>query len=181
MKELKKMILRFTDKLPQALYLDSSVILNAIMTGSKFHNECASFLRRLRTERIRCATASLSLDEIWYVLIKTKVESLAKGSLIEVYKRNHNSILLAKGDVERVTFDLLGIENLEILTVDVDIMLRAKGLMWEYKLLPRDSVHLAACLKHGIKAMVTTDRDFISASEVVDIYTCNPNLFKKGD
>jgi len=30
------MILRFTDKLPKALYLDSSVILNATMTGGRF-------------------------------------------------------------------------------------------------------------------------------------------------
>ncbi len=67
------MILRFTDKLPKALYLDSSVILNATMTGGRFHDECASFLRRIRDEGIRCATASLSLDEIWYILIKNKI------------------------------------------------------------------------------------------------------------
>jgi len=56
------MILRLTDKLPKALYLDSSVILNATMTGGRFHDECASFLRRIRDEGIRCATASLSLE-----------------------------------------------------------------------------------------------------------------------
>ena len=82
------MILRFTDKLPKALYLDSSMILNAATTGGKFHNECASFLRRIGDEGIRCATTSLSLDEIWYVLIKNKVEHLTGHFLVKSYKTN---------------------------------------------------------------------------------------------
>ena len=171
------MILRFTDKLPKALYLDSSVILNAAMTGGKFHNECASFLRRIGDEGIRCATTSLSLDEIWYVLIKNKVEHLTGHFLVKSYKTNPNSILSARDDVERVTFDLL-MMNLEILSVDLKVMLDAKDFMWNYKLLPRDSVHLAVSLKHRIKAIAaTTNPDFMSISDLVDVYTCNPKMF----
>ena len=66
------MILRFTDNLPKALYLDSSVILNAVLTGGRFHDECASFLRRIRDEDIRCATASLTLTKYGMFSLKTK-------------------------------------------------------------------------------------------------------------
>jgi predicted nucleic acid-binding protein len=169
------MILRFTDNLPKALYLDSSVILNAVLSGGRFHNECASFLRRIRDEDIRCATASLSFDGIWYVLIKNKVEHLTGKSLIKSYKSNPDSILSARDEVERITFDLL-IMGLEILTVDLDAMLDAKDFLWIYKLLPRDSVHLALLLKHGIKAIATTNPDFMSAPNQVDVYTCNPKM-----
>jgi predicted nucleic acid-binding protein len=145
------------------------------MTGGKFHNECALFLRRIRDEEVRCATATLTLDEIWYVLIKNKVERLTGQFLVKSYKSNSDSILSARDDVERMTFDLLAME-LEILNVDLAIMLDAKEFMWEYKLLPRDSIHLAVSLKHRIKAIATTNPDFISASDLVDIHTCNPKL-----
>ncbi|MCK4732335.1 MAG: type II toxin-antitoxin system VapC family toxin [Methanophagales archaeon] len=171
------MILRFTDKLPKALYLDSSVILNATMTGGRFHDECASFLRRIRDEGIRCATASLSLDEIWYILIKNKVEHLTGQFLVKSYKSNPNSILSARDDVERITFDLL-MMGLEILTVDLDAMLDAKDFLWDCKLLPRDSVHLAVTLKHRFKAIATTNPDFMNTSDLVDVYTCNPKMLR---
>jgi len=171
------MIVRFTDKLPKALYLDSSVILNAVITGGRFHDECASFLRRIRDEGIRCATASLSLDEIWYVLIKNKVEHLTGQFLVKSYKSNPNSILSARDDVERITFDLM-IMGLEILSVTLDAMLDAKDFLWDYKLLPRDSVHLALSLKHGIKAIATTNPDFMGTSDLVDVYTCNPKMLR---
>lgn len=130
------MILRFTDQLPKAIYLDSSVILNAAMTGGRFHNECALFLRRIRDEGIRCATASHSLDEIWYVLIKNKVEHLTGQFLVKSYKSNPNTILSAREDVERITFDLL-IMELEILSVALDVMLDAKDFLWDYRVTPQ--------------------------------------------
>jgi predicted nucleic acid-binding protein len=171
------MILSFTDVLPKALYLDSSVILNAVITGGKFHNECASFLRRIRNECVRCATASLSLDEIWYVIIKNKVEHLTGQVLVKSYKSNPDSILSARDEVDRITFDLM-IMQLEILSVDLDAMLDAKDFLWDYKLLPRDGIHLALSLKHGIKAIATTNPDFMSTSDLVDLYTCNPKLLR---
>jgi predicted nucleic acid-binding protein len=171
------MILSFTDMLPKALYLDPSVILNAVITGGKFHDECASFLRRIRDEDIRCSTASLSFDEIWYVIIKNKVEHLTGQFLVKSYKSNPDSILSARDEVERITFDLL-IMGLEILTVDLDAILDAKDFLWDYKLLPRDSVHLALSLKHGIKAIATTNPDFMSTLDLMDLYTCNPRMLR---
>jgi predicted nucleic acid-binding protein len=41
---------------------------------------------------------------------------------------------------------------------------------------PRDGVHLALSLNHGIKALATTKSDFMSTSDLVDLYTCNPKL-----
>jgi predicted nucleic acid-binding protein len=45
--------------------------------------------------------------------------------------------------------------------------------------LPGDSLHLALSLKHGIKAIATTNPDFMSTSALVDLYTCNPKLLKR--
>jgi len=73
MKGKKRMILKFTDRLPGIIYLDASVILNAAMTGGRFHEKCSSFMRRIRDEGVRCVTATLTFDEIWYVLIKNRI------------------------------------------------------------------------------------------------------------
>jgi len=164
------MILKFTDKLPGIIYLDASVILNAAMTGGRFHDECSSFMRRIRDERVRCVTATLTFDEIWYVLIKNTVEQLTGQPLFKAYKSNPESILSARDEVERITFDLLGID-MEILNIDISVMLDAKEFMWEYKLLPRDSIHLAVSVRHRIMAIATTNQDFVNASKMVDIYT----------
>jgi len=48
------------------------------MTGGWFHEECSSFMRRIRDEGVRCVTATLMFDEIWYVIIKNNVEQKVK-------------------------------------------------------------------------------------------------------
>jgi len=169
------MIKRFTDPLPESIYLESSVICNVILTSGRFHKESADLMNRIRDEGVSCAISSLSLDEIWYMLIKNLVEEDRDEFLIKAYKKDPKSILIARDHVEKVTFDLLAI-NLEFLSIDLEIMLNAKDYLWQCSLLPRDAIHLAAALRYGIKAIATTDPDFANASELVGIYTCNPEI-----
>ena len=97
------MVLRFTDTLPQALYLEPSVIINAVIDTGRFHAECADFLRRINNENIHCITSVLSLDEIWYILIKNLVEDTTGKFLVKSYKEDPECILTAKNDIEKVT------------------------------------------------------------------------------
>ena len=164
------MLKKFTDKLPKKLYLDSSVLINSIITTSKFYEECSKLLEKIKEKNIECFTASLSLDEIWYILIKTVVEDEKNNFLIDEYKKNPKSILSAKNIVERVTFNLLMGTNFKIVDIDIETMLYAKDFLWIYLLLPRDAIHLAIAYKYGISDIVTTNPDFKNASDDFNIY-----------
>jgi len=72
-------------------------------------------------------------------------------------------------------------KKFEILPVSMELLLNAKDCMWDYKLLPRDAIHLSMCFERGVKAIATTNPDFSNASGDVDIYTCNTNMLNQGN
>lgn len=164
------MLKKFNDKLPERVYLDPSVLINSIITTSRFHTDCSNLMKSIRNKNIECVISSLSIDEIWYVLIKTVVEDEKNNFLVNEYKKNPKSILLARNIVERITFDLLMVKNFRIVSIDEEIILSANDYLWGCLLLPRDAIHLATSLKYGVKGIITTNSDFKNASKFVDIY-----------
>jgi predicted nucleic acid-binding protein len=137
-------------------------------------------VRRLVDNEVAMITSNLTLDEIWYVFIRI--------SLSERFGKNWRAKLKKEPEIldkvmpilKRVTTDLLMIQNLIIVEISTSSVLKALDFMEEYRLLPRDAIHLAAMNAVGIKNVVTTDTDFCRV-EGIDIYTCNPKALTKTD
>jgi len=172
------MILKLTDRLPDRIYLDSSVLINSIITTSKYYDQCSDFIERVSDKSTRCFISSLTFDEIWYILIKSITEDITGSNFIHEYREDPSIIKLATDIIDRLTLDIMMADNFIIIPVTMDIIMAAREYLWKYSLLPRDAIHLSSMFSIGIKALVTTDEDF-GRVEDIEIYTCNPKLLKK--
>ncbi|RLC74484.1 MAG: hypothetical protein DRI61_16520 [Chloroflexi bacterium] len=172
------MILKLTDELPDRIYLDSSILINSIITTSKYYDECSRFIERISDMAIKCFISSLTFDEIWYILIKSVVEDKTDKNFIENYRKRPSIINLAKDVVDRITLDIIMADNFIIIPVTLEVITMAREYIWKYSLLPRDAIHLSAMFSIGINTIATTDEDF-KRVENITIYTCNPNLLER--
>jgi predicted nucleic acid-binding protein len=156
-------------------------------TGSKYHEPCTKFVRKLCKENVPSLVSNLTLDEIWYSLIKV--------SLIKDFGDKYASLLFAifprmtrkwyveiRDDpeilrnyvplIKRVMADTSMLQNVILVEVKTEMTLKAIDFIGKYSLLPRDAIHLATMLGLGVKNIVTTDIDFTRVKDI-NVYTCN--------
>jgi len=120
-------------------YLDSNVFVYAAL----YEGDKADGARRLLRETVEgdreAVTASLTLDEVTYILAREETRESALRQ------------------AERV----LGFANLRVVSVGAEVARDALGAMREHEgLSPRDAFHLAAAEKADADVLVTDDSDF---------------------
>lgn len=121
------------------LYLDSNVFIYPALYEGEKADQAAELLKDIVAGEERAATASLTIDEVVWILSKeaSREEALKEG--------------------ER----LLMLPNLRILEVSGETIATALGHMQKHrKLSPRDAIHLATATDHGIYTIITDDTDF---------------------
>ena len=95
---------------------------------------------------LQCATASLTLDEFAWVVLKIK-------------KDRKKAIAASK--------DILELPNLKILPTSNTDLIQAFEYMEKYEQLkPRDAIHLAVCTNSGIFTVISDDSDFDNIDEI---------------
>jgi predicted nucleic acid-binding protein len=126
-------------------YLDSNAfIYPALYDGPKATN-AAELLADIVAGRTKGATASLTLDEVIWIIGQeaTRDDGIAQG--------------------ER----LLKLPNLRILAVDGPVLMRSIKQLRAYDhVTPRDAIHLATMGEHGIHSIVSDDADFDAVESV---------------
>jgi|GEM_PF-3531659 len=70
----KASIYSFQDPVPSKLYWDARFIVSFASKNSKYHEDCANFLKILEKEKVTCVVSTLALDETWFVIIQAKIE-----------------------------------------------------------------------------------------------------------
>ena len=126
------------------IYLDATVFLNAALNSGKIGSLARDLLGKTQTGEAPAATSALTYDEIFWVVRKYRGFDAA----LETGKT------------------LLGMPNLKILPVDVDVLWKAHELGTKHKLNPRDAIHAACALVNGIRTMISEDPDFDRVEEV---------------
>ena len=126
-------------------YLDSNVFLYPILYEGKKSGRAGSILNEMVDGDIHCATASLTLDEVMWIISK----KVSRDRALEVGR------------------DILELPNLKVLDVTARDILRSIELMRKYEhLKPRDSIHAAVSLGAGIHSIVSDDGDFDEVEEI---------------
>ena len=126
-------------------YLDSNAFIYPALYEGPKASEAARFLGAVVRGDEAAATASLTLDEVIWIVSQnaSREEAIAQG--------------------ER----LLKLPNLRILDVGSRELLRVIKFMDAYdRLTPRDAIHLSTAIESGIRSIVTDDDDFDFVSEV---------------
>jgi len=126
-------------------YVDSNVFIYPVLYQGKKADYAKKILSEMVDGDIACATSSLTLDEVmWVIMNETNREK---------------AIQIGK--------DILNLPNLKILDVKTEHIMQSIALMEKYKKLkPRDAIHLAVCTTAGIFRFITDDADFDHISEI---------------
>ena len=126
-------------------YIDSNVFIYPLLYQGKKANNAKKILSEMVDGDIACATSSLTLDEvIWIIMNETDREK---------------TLQIGK--------DIMALPNLKILDVTNEHIMQSITLMEKYKKLkPRDAIHLAVCTTAGIFRFITDDSDFDHISEI---------------
>lgn len=119
-------------------YLDANIFLFAVLDEGPRGEHARSLLRRIVDGEERAATSALTLDEVVWIL---------QGE-------GPREVAIREGQ------RLIGLPNLEILDVTAQDVLESLALMEDHQALdPRDAIHAAVALSHGIYTIVSDDPD----------------------
>lgn len=126
-------------------YLDSNVFIYPALYQGEKSAGAAALLGRIVDGELQGATASLTLDEVIWILSR----ETDRGTALEQGKR------------------ILRMPNLRILDVrEREIREGIETMERHDALAPRDAIHLAAMRVRGIERIVSDDEDFAAVSEV---------------
>lgn len=120
-------------------YLDSTVFLYALLEQGPRSRRAADILRAVAAGEQEAATASLTVDEVLYKLLRKGLRETALETM---------SALLSMADLR-----LLPIGREEV-RLSLDLLGRYDHLH------PRDAIHAAAAKAAGIQTVVSDDVDF---------------------
>lgn len=120
------------------IYLDANVFIFAAVNEGEKGKKSRKTIKDIREGKEKAATSALTFDE---VIWKVKKERGKEAAL-------------------RAGKAILEMQNLIILDVDAPILWEAYELIKNYKLDPRDSIHAACAITHGIYTMISDDPDF---------------------
>lgn len=127
------------------LYLDANVFCYAILYEGPKADGCRSVLQDMTAGRQPAVTASLTVDEVVWALQKERDRALALKEAARV----------------------LRLPNLEILEVGPGDLHHGLRLMDENEgLSPRDGIHAAVAIRHGVYTIVSEDEDFDEVSSL---------------
>jgi len=126
------------------IYLDSNVFLNAILNREKEGERARELIKKIQEGKVVACTSALSFDEVFWGVKK---------------HRDFDKALKA-------TKAFLEIPNLIFLDVNDEIIWLAYNLAEKYRIDPRDSIHIASALNHGIFTLVSEDEDFNRVKEI---------------
>ncbi len=126
-------------------YLDSNVFIYPALYEGVKSNKAQKLLKKIVNGEEKGATAAPTIDEVLWILWQNTTR---KKAIKEVE-------------------DILQFPNLKILDVKSENLIKVISLMKENQdLKPRDSIHLATMLSHGIYTIITDDKDFDQANNV---------------
>lgn len=126
------------------LYLEANVFCWAILYDGPRGDGARRILQDVVAGRQPGGTASPSIDEITWILQRERNRTLA----LEEAQR------------------IMRLPNLEVFTVYSDLVTQSVDLMEEWdSLRPRDGLHAATALEHGIDSIASDDSDFEAIPE----------------
>ena len=118
--------------------MDSNIIIYAILDGTKTGDWARNILDKVQNEEMPACTSFLTFDEVFYKVKKIKGNEVALKN-IEAF---------------------LAMPNMRFIDVNDGVIWRSLGLIKEYNLLPRDSIHAATAFIAGAELVYSEYIDF---------------------
>ncbi len=130
------------------IYLDTNIFVIAVLEGGK----AKEILNKLADKKTQAFTSIITWDEfVW---------SIKKATLDYEF---------AKKEGKRFLF----LPNIKFVDVSFDIVKKAKELIENYNLNPRDAIHIATAIVKGVREIISDDPDLDKAKEIKRVSISN--------
>ncbi len=128
-------------------YIDSNVFIYPILYAEEVDirvKNASEILKGIAKAEFAAFTSTLTWDEVVWAVRKTlgKSESVNEGQ------------------------KLLGFVNLQLISVDENILSQAQAVMNRYDLKPRDAIHVASAIDKKLNTIISDDQDFDVVREI---------------
>ena len=156
-----------------AIYLDTTVLVGLVDADSVYHSACAAFFQRAvdPAQPIQLVTATLTLDEVVFVLLQEMVARLpysiarSRSQYLHDHPEVVRALMVQLNPLVEALFDLVTLEP--VTAADIRQM---RQEMLATGILPRDAIHLAVMKRLGLVAIASDDEGFDNQQGI--------NLFK---
>ena len=125
-------------------YCDSNLFICPIVSKGAKADAATRVLRALAKGDIGGLTCSLTIDEVLWVTWK----------------------MATRGEAVKAAEEVLKFPNLEVVDTSTADVGRAIKLVEKYGVKPRDAIHAACSLNHGIFSIISDDPDFDTIKEL---------------
>jgi predicted nucleic acid-binding protein len=129
-------------------YFDSNFFIYAALNNGKKGNWARGIISEIESGNTSGVTSTLTYDEFFWKVRKEK---------------GFKTAVMA-------TEALLEMPNLRFLAVNDEVVWKSFELIRNLKLDPRDSIHAACAILHGVFTIVTEDKDFNKIDELTRVW-----------
>ena len=129
---------------PVVLYLDANVFIFAALNAEEYGSKAVILLKKIQQGEVQAITSALTFDEtFWEVKRNREIEKALEAAEA-----------------------MLNFPNLEIISVDKEVVSSALQIIRKYHLAPRDAIHAATALMKKVEIIVSTDSHFDKVKEL---------------
>ncbi len=155
-------MVRYLEQLPKGavVFIDTNIFHLYLRGPRPIRDSCTAFLERVEEEKIMGYTSTLVLDELAYKLLLRRVEELYKRNPLEVIREKREVVAEVAPYVENGLNIVLGIEGLQVLSVESFHLSDFMEYVRKYSLLPRDALHVTIMVAINCKNIASADEDF---------------------
>ena len=126
------------------LYLDANVFIFAALNAEEYGSKAVILLKKIQQGEVQAITSALTFDETFW----------------EVKKNRGMEKALEAAEA------MLNFPNLEIISVDKEVISSALQIIRKYDLAPRDAINAATALMKKVEILVSTDSHFDKVKEL---------------
>ena len=128
----------------EEVYVDSNLFIYASSEEGIISKNAYEIIKRINDGNLIAYTSTLTMDEVLYIIQK-KVGREIAAKIVENY---------------------IKLNNLNIISVDLEILNKSIEIYRQTNLKPRDSIHLAVMKINKISTMITSDSDFDKIKDI---------------
>lgn len=155
----------------ERIFIDANIFIFHANDDATFGNSCTTFLNRIEEEEIHGVITPAVIDEVLFkILIGKAAEELGKSSIWVIKKHMKDKSFSKKvySQVKTYWEYILDLHatNLDIQTIDTNILEESVKLGEKYGLLTTDSIHTATCISNKISNIASDDTDFKRIKEL---------------
>lgn len=126
-------------------YWDSDIFFTWLKKEKNKYDKCRGIMKEFEKGELEIFTSALTIAEVLYLKGREKIDKEKSKKIVEFFKN----------------------ESIVIVNLDRYIAGMARDFVWNYKVAPKDAIHVASAVKSKIPVLDTFDGELIKLSNEI--------------